>query len=142
MLLLVGGVAWVVRHNGKVRWARQQAIPEISRLIENGQYVSAFYLSEQAKQYIPNDPLLAKLDRDYSIATSIRTNPPGADVLMKGYGNPESEWQSLGQSPLENIRLPFGYLRWRVSKQGYETVEGAAGPVAGHGCQGQADRGV
>jgi serine/threonine protein kinase len=82
VLLLVGVVAWVVRHNGKVRWARQQAIPEISRLIENGQYVAAFYLSEQAKQYIPNDPLLAKLDRDYSIATSIRTNPPGADVLM------------------------------------------------------------
>ena len=128
VLLLVGGVAWLVRHNGKVRWAREQAIPEISRLIENGQYVSAFYLSEQAKQYIPNDPFLAKLDRDYSIVTSIRTNPPGADVLVKGYGNPEGEWQSLGQSPLENIRLPFGYLRWRFSKQGYDTVEGAAGP--------------
>ena len=127
-LLLVGGVALLVRHNGKVRWAREQAIPEISRLIENGQYVPAFYLSERARQYIPNDPFLAKLDRDYSLVTSIRTNPTGADVFMKGYGNPDDEWQSLGRSPLENIRLPFGYLRWRFSKQGYETVEGAAGP--------------
>ena len=47
---------------------------------------------------------------------------------MKAYGNPEGEWQSLGHSPLENVRLPFGYLRWRFSKKGYETVEGAAGP--------------
>jgi eukaryotic-like serine/threonine-protein kinase len=128
VLLLALGLVWLVRHNSKVRWAREQAIPEISRLIENGQYVSAFYLSEQAKRYIPNDPFLAKLDRDYSIATSIRTNPPGAEVQVKGYGNPEDEWHSLGRSPLEKIRLPFGYLRWRFSKPGYETVEGAAGP--------------
>jgi len=128
VLLLLGGVAWLVRHNGKVRWAREQAIPEISGLIENGQYVSAFRLAQQAKQYIPKDPFLSRLDRDYSIVTSIRTNPPGADVFMKGYANPDDEWQRLGQSPLENIRLPFGYLRWRFSKQGYETVEGAAGP--------------
>jgi dienelactone hydrolase len=127
-LLLVGGAVWLVHHNSKVRWAREQAIPEISRLIENGQYVSAFELAQRAKQYIPNDPFLAKMDRDYSIVTSIRTNPPGADVLMKGYENPAGEWESLGQSPLENIRLPFGYLRWKVSKPGYQTVEGAAGP--------------
>jgi serine/threonine protein kinase len=128
VLLLAGGAAWLVRRNGKVRWAREQAIPEISRLIENGQYVSAFSLAQQAKQYIPNDPFFSKLDRDYSIATSIRTNPPDADVFVKGYANPDAEWQSLGRSPLEKIRLPFGYLRWKFSKEGYETVEGAAGP--------------
>jgi serine/threonine protein kinase len=92
VLLLVGGVAQLVRHNGKVRWARQQAIPEISHLIENGQYVSAFSLSEQAKQYIPNDPFLAKLDRDYSIVASIRTNPPGADVLIAARKHPATIW--------------------------------------------------
>ena len=128
VLLLVGGATWLVRHNGKVRWAREQAIPEISRLIENGQYVSAFHLAQQAKEYIPNDPFLGKLDRDYSIVTSIRTNPTGADVFMKEYANPDDEWQGLGRSPLEDIRLPFGYLRWKFSKEGYETVEGAAGP--------------
>jgi serine/threonine protein kinase/dienelactone hydrolase len=128
VLLLVDGTAWLVRRNANVRWAREQAIPEISRLIENGQYASAFYLSLQAKRYIPNDLFLAKLDRDYSLVSSIRTNPPGANVLMKAYTDPGSEWQSLGQSPLENIRLPLGYLRWRFSKQGFETVEGAAGP--------------
>ena len=128
ILLLVGGAVWLVRHDAKVRWAREQAIPEISRLVENGQYVSAFNLSQQAKQYIPSDPLLAKLDRSYSVVVSIRTTPPGADVLMKAYADLNGAWQLLGKSPLDNVRLPFGYLRWKISKQGYGTVEAAAGP--------------
>jgi tRNA A-37 threonylcarbamoyl transferase component Bud32 len=128
LLLLAVGGTWLVRHNGKVRWAREQAIPEISRLIENGQYVAAFHLSERAKQYIPDDPYLAKLDRDYSFSVPIRTNPPGAEIFMKAYANPGDDWQSLGRSPLDNVRLPFGYLRWKVAKPGYETVEAAVGP--------------
>ncbi len=46
---------------------------------------------------------------------------------MKGYADPNGEWQPLGKSPLDNVRLPFGYLRWKVSKQGYGTVEAATG---------------
>ncbi|HXW92198.1 MAG TPA: SUMF1/EgtB/PvdO family nonheme iron enzyme [Terriglobales bacterium] len=128
VLLLLGGAGWLVRHNARVRWAREQAIPEISRLVENGQYVSAFDLARKAKEYIPSDPFLAKLDRDYSVVVSIRTAPPGADVFMKGYADLTGEWQRLGRSPLDNVRLPFGYLRWKISKLGYGTVEAAAGP--------------
>ncbi|MGA7926698.1 MAG: protein kinase [Candidatus Sulfotelmatobacter sp.] len=128
VILLLGAVTWLVRHNAKVRWAREQAIPGISRLVENGQYVSAFNLAQQAKQYIPDDPFLAKLDRDYLRVVSIRTTPPGADVFMKAYADLNGAWQSLGKSPLDNVRLPFGYLRWKISKQGYGTVEAAAGP--------------
>jgi len=127
-LMLAGGATWFVRHNARVRWAREQAIPEISRLVENGQYVSAFRVAQQAKQYIPSDPFLAKLDRDYSLVSSVRTTPPGADVFMKGYADLNGEWQPMGKSPLANVRLPFGYLRWKFSKPGYSSVEGAAGP--------------
>jgi len=128
VVLLVGGAVWLVRRNAKAQWAREQALPEISRLIEYGQYVSAFNLAQQAKQYIPGDPLLAKLDRDYSIVVSIRTTPPGADVFRKGYADLKGNWIALGKSPLDNVRLPFGYLRWKISKQGYSTVEAASGP--------------
>jgi len=128
ILLLAGGGAWLVRHNARVRWAREEAIPEISRLVESGQYLSAFRLAQEARRYIPSDPFLAKLDRDYSRAVSVRTIPPGADVFMKGYADLNGEWQPLGKSPLDKVRLPFGYLRWKFSKPGYSTVEGAAGP--------------
>ena len=128
VLLLLGGAVWLIHHNARVRWAREQALPEISRLVENGQYVAAFDLAQQAEQYLPNDPSLAKLDRDDSLVVSVRTTPPGADIFTKGYADLNGDWRYLGKSPLDNVRLPFGYLRWKISKQGYGTVEGAAGP--------------
>jgi len=41
--------------------------------------------------------------------------------------DPDAPWLFVGQSPLENFRLPLGYFRWRITKPGFETVEGAAG---------------
>ena len=128
LLALAGGATWLVRHDAKIRWAREQAIPEISRLLENQQYVAAFRLARQAEKYLPNDPFFQNLYRDYSWPVSIRTTPPGAEVQIADYKQSNGEWQSLGQSPLEKIRIPFGYFRWKTSKQGYETVEGAGGP--------------
>ena len=83
----------------------EQAIPEISRLIENGQYVAAFSLSQQAKQFIPVPSLpswIGTTNRNFNSHESTRGGCPD-----EGYGDPEGEWQNLGQSPLENVRLPF-----------------------------------
>jgi len=128
LLVLVGTGAWFLHRYTKVRWAREQAIPEISRLIDKGRYVAAFRLARQAESYVPDDPYLARLKRDYTSAVSIRTTPPGANIYMKDYADLTDDWQLLGQSPIENTRVPFGYFRWKVSKPGYRTVEGAAGP--------------
>ena len=32
--------------------------------------------------------------------------------------SPEDSWTSLGKTPLDNIRIPAGYLRWRLTKAG------------------------
>ncbi len=126
LVLLAAGGTWLVRHNLKVRWAREVALPLISKLIDQQQYLGAFQLAKVAKQFIPNDPYFDKLDRDYSELVSIRTSPPSADVYMKDYANVNGEWQYLGQSPLENARIPRGYFRWKFVKKGFQTVEGAA----------------
>jgi len=128
LLVVAGGAAWLWRHNAKIRWAREQAIPEISRLVDNQQYVAAFRLAREAQQYLPNDPFFKNLYRDNTEQVSIRTRPAGAEVQMADYKQSNGEWQSLGRSPLEKIRIPFGYFRWRTSKPGFETVEGAGGP--------------
>jgi eukaryotic-like serine/threonine-protein kinase len=103
-------------------------MPEILRLLEKRQFLPAFRLAKEAKRYIPSDPFFAKMDRDYSKLVSIRTNPPGAEIEMKDYADWKSEWERVGNSPLEHIRIPFGYFRWKISKDGYETLEAAGGP--------------
>ena len=40
--------------------------------------------------------------------------------------NRKAEWQYLGLSPIEKIRLPIGFFRWKMEKEGYETVLAAA----------------
>ena len=45
---------------------------------------------------------------------------------MKEYSAPDSAWTYLGVSPIEKIRLPIGIFRWKIEKEGYETVLAAA----------------
>ena len=114
-----------------MRWAREEAIPQISSLLEARRFIPALRLAKQAERYIPGDPFFAKLDRDYLLPASIRTDPPGAELYMKDYADLTGDWFLLGRSPIDNIRLPFGYFRWRVEKAGFETAEGAAASLGG-----------
>jgi dienelactone hydrolase len=129
ILLLLTVAIWLVHHNAKVRWARETALPEITRLLEKRQFLPAFRMAEEAKRYIPGDPFFGKMQADYTSPLSVRTTPPGAMVQIKDYADVKGEWETLGQSPLENIRIPFGYFRWKISKPGYETLEASAGPA-------------
>ncbi len=37
----------------------------------------------------------------------------------------DAGWELIGNSPIENIRIPGGYLRWKITKEGFQTAEGA-----------------
>ncbi|MBK5294028.1 MAG: SUMF1/EgtB/PvdO family nonheme iron enzyme [Acidobacteriia bacterium] len=53
------------------------------------------------------------------VARPLLTDPPGADVYVRDYMKPESEWIHLGRSPIQPARLPLMFLSWRVTKEGY-----------------------
>jgi len=110
----------------KVRWARGQALPEIARLIDQGKLNQAFQMSQQAERYAPNDPLLLRLVRSFTTPVSIHTVPAGADIYVRTYSSADKDWSFLGKSPLENVRVPWDNLRWKIAKQGFETVERAS----------------
>ena len=42
---------------------------------------------------------------------------------MKQYRADDRAWEYVGQSPVERLKIPFGLLRWKASKQGFETIE-------------------
>jgi serine/threonine protein kinase len=52
---------WAFRRNTRIRWAREQAIPQISQLRERENYGAAFALARQVEKYLPNDPALTNL---------------------------------------------------------------------------------
>ena len=88
--------------------------------------VEPYRLAEQAEAILGDDPALAELMSRVSLNVDVRTDPPGADVFMKEYGHPEDEWIFVGVSPVEDLRLPYGFFRWKLEKDGFETVLAAA----------------
>ncbi len=130
-LLIIAAIViaaiWYSNRQSKIRYARQELLPEIERVISEikpgiENYYDAYKLILKAEKSIPNDPKLIELLSSCSIKSSIHTDPPEAKIYMKKYSEPDSEWELLGISPLEKIRLPRGNFRWKMEKEGYETV--------------------
>jgi serine/threonine protein kinase/cephalosporin-C deacetylase-like acetyl esterase len=121
-------------HSAKIRWARNEAIPQIEKLIDDTfntpqwgkKRISAYSLALEAERYIPDDPKLIELWPKISRKVTIETTPPGANVYFKEYSSLQTEWEYLGVTPLNEIRLPSVYFRWKFEKEGYETVHAVA----------------
>jgi eukaryotic-like serine/threonine-protein kinase len=128
LLISVSVLAWLIHHTSRVRWARYQALPQISKLIESDKIGEAYTLAVQAERYIPQDPILTKLWPQISWSDSIRTIPPDALVYRKNYHAQNSPWEFVGRSPIEKRRFPAVDSDWEFESKGYITVERATFP--------------
>jgi hypothetical protein len=131
-LLVLGLIlltVWYVHRGARQRWARQQALPEIERLVEsspgsgdlNRWHASA--LGREAERWIPNDPLLERLRERYSGLVTVHTDPPGARVLAQPYAAAGEVWEPLGVTPIDQVRFSLGVLRLRIDKDGFEPID-------------------
>lgn len=120
----VAAGSWLWFRGSRLNWVRESAIPEIRTLIDKGELVKAFVLTQEAERYAPNDLELRGLKERSSVVRSLRTDPPGCRVYFKDYIDWQSEWIFLGETPLGNVRVPWAYnLRWRIEKEGFDTLE-------------------
>jgi len=131
VLMLCFMAVWYIDRSSKIKWSREQAIPEIIQLIEEANYAPAYQIALKAEKYIPKDPLLSDLWSKISRKVSLQTSPPGAYIYMKDYKAVEKDWEYLGQSPLDSTRIPIGFFQWRIEKEGYQTVEAASSGSSG-----------
>jgi eukaryotic-like serine/threonine-protein kinase len=122
----LSAIAWSLWRGSRVSWARTSALPEVTRLIDGGRSAAAFRLLRSAERYLPNDPEIATLRRNYTRRLSVRSEPPGAQVRIRDYLDTaaDAQWDELGRTPLEKVTIPAGHLAYRISKPGYATVEG------------------
>jgi pimeloyl-ACP methyl ester carboxylesterase len=118
ILLFAAATAWFYWRSEKRQWAREEAIPEIAKLKTEDKSLAAFLLLQKAGRYLPGDQQITQLAAEDTTTVSINSSPLGATVEIQDYLSPESAWYSLGVTPLKTIRVPTGYFRWKVSKQG------------------------
>jgi serine/threonine protein kinase/cephalosporin-C deacetylase-like acetyl esterase len=126
LLFLAIGILsfWFFSHQARIRWARDELLPKIDQLVEAGwqTYIAAYKLAVEAEKLLPQESRLAEILKKIAVNISIKTDPPGARIYMKGQTAPESEWKYLGVSPIEKTRIPIGVFAWKMEKDGYETV--------------------
>jgi formylglycine-generating enzyme required for sulfatase activity/dienelactone hydrolase len=125
LVMFVAAIAWFFRRDSQRRWARDKALPDIERLAANGSNAAALALALEARKLLPGDRALDKVLSEVSRECSIQSEPPGAQVEIKEYGAPGNQWKALGTTPLSKVRVPAGYLRWRLSKAGFLTASRA-----------------
>jgi len=116
------------RHKARMTWARESLLPEIERIAEDGSWEGqenpvAFNLINKAQRYIPDDPLLIRLEEQIIGQFSLYTDPEGATVYYKPYSAIDSDWKILGTTPISGMRLPKGFSRIRIEKEDYRTVK-------------------
>jgi formylglycine-generating enzyme required for sulfatase activity/dienelactone hydrolase len=109
----------------RARWAKEEAMPEIARLTEAGDYYGAFQLAREAERALPGDPRLRRMLESVTLPIPIATRPAGAEVLVKRYASPEAAWESLGKTPIPDARVPYAIMRWKITKPGFEAIEAA-----------------
>jgi dienelactone hydrolase len=128
VLAVVALGAWWWQRRAKVQWARQVALPEITRLREAATssqglgYWEAFQLAREAERYIPDDPTLQQMMNRLTTRLTVRSTPPGARVYAKPYAGVDLEWEYLGDTPIDTLEYVYGILRLKLEKEGFEPV--------------------
>ncbi len=128
LLLLIVAVVFGVRgyqqYAGK-RWAEQEALPMIVRLMATSRQLQALDTLQRAEKFIPGSAQLARLKENLDVnALAIETTPPGASISIRDYSDSDpSHWRALGVSPLAGAQIPRGYYRLQVTKAGFEPME-------------------
>jgi len=126
---LISLAAWWLHHNSRIMWARNQALPQIARLIQEEKPGEAYTLAVKAERYIPNDPVLTKSWPDISWLGAIDTTPAGVSVYRRNYGDTDGVWEFVGRTPIEKHRFPLVDSLWKFELQGFDTVQRATFPA-------------
>ena len=125
VLLVVTAIGWVAVRRWQSATLVGQAVPEIDRLVDAGQYMAAYRVGMRAERVAPGDP---RIKEHLSRATLPMTlaEPAGATVSFKGFSDGAEGWQSLGRVPLKDVLVPIGQLQWKLEKDGFESSEGSS----------------
>jgi hypothetical protein len=123
-----GGFWWV---SGREVRAARRRIPEILQLAERYDFDGFYRAARGVVPLLPDDPQLKQAWINMTSVATVDSSPTGAEVWIKGYSATSADWIPIGQTPFEQVRVPFGQVRLKVSKNGYAPVEAALNPFSG-----------
>ncbi len=119
-LTIAAGTWWWAGRG--VREARRQ-LPAIFEAADRYDLDGFYRAARSVVPLLPDEPRLQQQWVNLTTVASFRSEPPGADVAVKGYGA-DAPYISIGQTPLAQVRVPFGAVKLQVQKAGFAAIEG------------------
>ena len=96
-----------------------EGIAQILQFIEEEKFLDAFTLASSIEKDQPNNTVLQELWAEFSAIGSVISEPEGAEMWISEYFSPSGEMILLGNTPLENIRIPRGIFSVELRKEGF-----------------------
>jgi dienelactone hydrolase len=126
-LIVVAAAGWWWKRTSDRTWVIREAMPEVSRLADEGSFPAAAAVLDRARAILPGDAALAELATRVEATGAIIVEPAGARVFVRDYADASDAWRDLGPAPIQNVILPLGLKRWRIEKEGFTPIEAARG---------------
>jgi formylglycine-generating enzyme required for sulfatase activity/cephalosporin-C deacetylase-like acetyl esterase/predicted Ser/Thr protein kinase len=122
VLLALAGAVFATWRAVRERDARRQRARIDSIREQDGEY-TAYLAARALRPVLAGDPAFERAWGTVTLPVSLRSEPPGATVSFKLYARPDAPWESIGTTPIDGVPAPFGYLRWKLEKEGFEPME-------------------
>ena len=124
LVLVIAGVSagLLYRHYARIRWVHDVAVPELERLALEKNGVAFYQLDREAERYNPADPALKQVETQNLWPYPIRSTPPGAALSFRAYGDTQANWEYLGTTPMEDLKLIWAQYDLKFVKAGYEPL--------------------
>ena len=107
VVVAAGLGGWNLYKQSRVDWARSEGLPDIARLLAEGQGLAAFDLAQQVGAIIPTDPEFQQTWAEAGPTPLVETDPEGAEIYLRELGADEKPWRHVGTSPLRNAAAPW-----------------------------------
>jgi dienelactone hydrolase len=125
LLAILTGFVFFLNHQSKIKWAKEDALPQIEQLANEYKMDEAFVLSQKAGKYISKDKRFKELISTITNKITIMTDPAGAEVIIREYSDTAGPWKSIGRTPIQQLQMPkHSYYLMKIEKPGYESILG------------------
>lgn len=128
ILALGGWIGWWSYNTARTDLARRELLPQIEALVADAPWTAegprpwmAFDLGEQVKGIVPDDPRFTSLQPKFSRRVRIESEPAGARVYARPYGDSTHAWHYFGTTPVQGVGFPIGFSAAKLEAENCRT---------------------
>jgi cephalosporin-C deacetylase-like acetyl esterase len=122
LVVVLLGAGWMLIQRNRALAFQADAMPRLAQLALTREYVEAFELAREVERVAGLGAVPDEMWDQFARTVSVTSEPAEATVSVQPFGS-GLESRMLGETPLLDIRVPWGPMHWRVKREGHVEAE-------------------